>query len=222
MKKFLVSILFLVVTVFLYAQKDVTQFLDIPVDGTEAEMQQKLKAKGFNYSSYKDCFEGVFNGREVLLSIVTNGSKVYRIMLRDAVASNETNIKIRFNILCKQFERSPRYTSMMDRSQIISDDEDISYEMSVRNKRYEAVYFQKPNEVDTAAINQYVDNYIGNGMYEDLSEEQKEQLFSRVLMDCVELLYKKIVWFTIVEHYGDYYIAMYYDNEYNSANGEDL
>lgn len=37
-----------------------------------------------------------------------------------------------------------------------------------------------------------------------------------------ELLVKKTVWFRICENYGEYYIAMYYDNEYNCANGEDL
>ena len=30
------------------------------------------------------------------------------------------------------------------------------------------------------------------------------------------------VWFMIVEHAGEYYITMYYDNEYNHADGEDL
>lgn len=33
---------------------------------------------------------------------------------------------------------------------------------------------------------------------------------------------KKPVWFMISESYGEYYITMYYDNEYNKANGEDL
>lgn len=38
----------------------------------------------------------------------------------------------------------------------------------------------------------------------------------------MEMLFKKSVWFRICEQYGEYYIAMYYDNEYNQANGEDL
>ena len=32
----------------------------------------------------------------------------------------------------------------------------------------------------------------------------------------------KPVWFRICESYGEYYITMFYDNEYNHANGEDL
>ena len=37
-----------------------------------------------------------------------------------------------------------------------------------------------------------------------------------------DLISKKPVWFRIVEHYGKYYITMYYDNEYNHVDGEDL
>ena len=33
---------------------------------------------------------------------------------------------------------------------------------------------------------------------------------------------KKSVWFMISEIYGKYYITMFYDNEYNRADGEDL
>lgn len=38
----------------------------------------------------------------------------------------------------------------------------------------------------------------------------------------IELLDSKPVWFMIREHYGEYYIVMFYDNGYNKANGEDL
>ncbi len=34
--------------------------------------------------------------------------------------------------------------------------------------------------------------------------------------------YKKTVWFIIAEHYGKYYICMFYENKLNKANGEDL
>jgi hypothetical protein len=38
----------------------------------------------------------------------------------------------------------------------------------------------------------------------------------------LDIIDKKSVWFRISEYYGKYYIVMYYDNEYNHANGEDL
>ena len=49
-----------------YAQKDVTQFLDIPVDGYKPEMTQKLKSKGFTINKYsEDLFDGEFNGSKI-------------------------------------------------------------------------------------------------------------------------------------------------------------
>ena len=33
---------------------------------------------------------------------------------------------------------------------------------------------------------------------------------------------KRLVWFMISNYYGQYYITMFYDNEYNRSNGEEL
>ena len=37
-----------------------------------------------------------------------------------------------------------------------------------------------------------------------------------------DIISKKKVWFKIINSYDGYRICMYYDNEYNHANGEDL
>lgn len=74
----------------------------------------------------------------------------------------------------------------------LSDDEDIAYEMSAHDKIYEAVFYQ-----------------VSKTPEED-SDTWAEKTFN------------KPVWFRIHGRYGNYYITMYYDNEYNQANGEDL
>lgn len=61
-------------------------------------------------------------------------------MLCDAHQMDETDIKIRFNKLCQQFKNNSKYTSLDDYT--IPEDEDISYEMSVNSKRYEAIFYQ--------------------------------------------------------------------------------
>lgn len=43
-----------------------------------------------------------------------------------------------------------------------------------------------------------------------------------VAVHLFKVLEKKSVWFMIHEQYGRYKIIMYYDNEYNHSNGEDL
>lgn len=135
---FILLLLFASATV--YAQKEVTKFLGIPVDGYKSEMIQKLKAKGYKYNSTTDCLEGEFNGREVEIGVVTNNNKVYRIAIIDKVSSNESDIRIRFNTLCSQFENNSKYFGSRD--QKLPENDDISYEISVNNKRYQATYYQ--------------------------------------------------------------------------------
>ena len=136
MKNLLTVVMLFVFSTALYAQKDVTKFLGIPVDGTKTAMIQKLKAKGFTPSTWdKNILEGEFNGFDVNVHIVTNNNKVWRIMLADKITQDETGIKIRFNELCRQFENNKKYKSMTDKEQTIPDDEDLSYEMTVNNKQ---------------------------------------------------------------------------------------
>ena len=47
-------VLLLLVSVFANAQKDVTKFLGIPVDGYKSEMRRKLIDKGFTYNAQYD------------------------------------------------------------------------------------------------------------------------------------------------------------------------
>lgn len=121
------------------AQRDVTKFLGIPVDGSKTDMIQKLKSKGFDYISKSDMLTGQFNDYNVEISIVTNNNRVSRIAVFDKYTVDEAAIKIRFNKLCKQFERNSKYVSFGE--QTIPEDEDISYKMMVNNKRYEAVFY---------------------------------------------------------------------------------
>lgn len=226
MKHILLSIILLIFSEGLYAQKDVTKFLNIPVDGSKTAMIQKLKAKGFQYNNTLNCLEGEFNGKNVHLHVATNNNKVWRIMLVDATTSNESDIKIRFNRLCQQFSDSKKYMQAVLSYYPLSDEEDISYEMLVHKKRYEAVYFQLPEIADSTAITElvrsmllskYTEEQLANPT-EDINTEMRTVWFN-CLMDRRS---KKPVWFMIDEEYGRYRIIMFYDNEYNRSNGEDL
>lgn len=229
MKRLLtLSMLFICVTA-LFAQNDVTKFLGIPVDGSKSEMIQKLKAKGFRYDSELDCLKGEFNGRDSYISVVTNNDKVYRIMVRDVSGLNETNIRIRFNTLCRQFENNKKYQSVSSESYIIPEDENISYEMSVNKKRYQASYVQFPEGgIDSTTIAQEAQTFIYSKYSQEqlssFTEEQGQELMAELLQlqYMADKLDKKSVWFMIAKQYGEYYILLYYDNGYNQANGEDL
>ena len=227
MKKLLSLVLLLACSAVSYAQNEVTQFLGIPMDGSKSEMIQKLKAKGFRYDSELDCLKGEFNGRDSYISVVTNNNKVYRIMVRDVTSSSESDIRIRFNTLCRQFENNKKYQSLSSESYIIPEDENISYEMSVNKKRYQASYFQIPEGgIDSTTIMKETQSFIFSKYSQEqlssLTEEQTQELMTEVLLYMTEKFYNRSVWFMIDEMYGDYYILLYYDNEYNHADGEDL
>ena len=182
MKKLLLGVTMLLIAVIANAQTDITKFLGIPVDGTKAEILSKLREKGFksSYTMGADCLEGVFNGIDVYVSPVTNGSKVYRIGVIYKNSLDEQQIKRHFNRLCQQFANNSKYQAVAN-NQEIPESEDISYKITVNKKRYEAGFIQLP--------------YNKN----------------------------KLVWFTITENgYDKYSIAIFYDNGYNQANGEDL
>lgn len=188
-------------------------------------MIQKLKEKGFvSSASDKNILEGEFNGSQVTIHVVTTNNKVSRIGISDVNYVDETDIRIRFNRLCQQFKSNSKYTSLDDYT--IPEDEDISYEMKVNNKRYEAVFYQNPvitdsiamaNELKEILLQKYSEKELENP-----TEDIKTDITKMGVSYAMDLISKKPVWFIISDFYGKYYITMFYDNEYNRANGEDL
>lgn len=237
MKKILTFGLALMIALTVSAQKNVTRFLGIPVDGTKSEMIQKLKAKGYTYNASLDHLEGEFNGRYVNISVVTNNNKVWRIMVTDAYSTrSETEIRHRFNTLCQQFRNNEKYIPAFaiptGGYYEIGSDEDISYEIRVNDKFYEAYYYQITEaDKDTAGITEWMRTDLPDttlAKIDSLSSGEFREIMLRGLRTLFSPSYieakvsHKSVWFRIVENYGKYYIALFYDNELNKANGEDL
>ncbi len=207
MKKILTVIVLLMLVGTMQAQHQVTKFLGIPVDGTKAEMKRKLVAKGFTPKGYGDneYLEGEFNGSNVQLFIVTNHNKVYRIAVADADRVDEANIRIKYNKLIQQFEANDKYETI--RAIPIDEDTDISHEMTIRNKTFEAGFIQKSRALTT---DKNATDKTSSAVSAERTEQQDQDKF------------KRVVWFRIMENFGKYGIAIYYDNGYNEANGEDL
>lgn len=229
MKRLLFIVLAMIATITSFAQqKDVTSFLGIPVDGTVLSMKQKLVSKGFvpKKVGTNEFLEGEFNGCNVNVWIGTNNNKVYRIMLADNNTVDEAQIKIRFNNLVSQFENNKRYFSLGKYT--LSDEEDISYEMTVHNKNYEAYFYHVPDmeKTYTVALQEKVRNELLSKYTEaelkNPSEEITEEIKNTVIKIGTGLVLMKPVWFKIVRVNGEYYICMFYDNEYNRSHGEDL
>ena len=141
-------------------------------------------------------------------------------MVVDANYTDETAIRIRFNHLCQQFIENKKYIPP-DEEYMISNTEDISYEINVHNKRYQAVFYQKPESYYNDITALYSTKYTQEQIENPTDEIQNDLI--RMLSDYIEqTIINYSVWFMIDQNYGKYGILMYYDNEYNKANGEDL
>ena len=241
MKKIL-TILYLLLSLSAFSQTHVapvTKFLGIPVDGFKTQMTQKLKDKGFSYNSVKEFLTGEFNGRDVEIYIITSNNKVWRLMIRDAFPSSEAGIKIRFNTLCAQFAKNTNkymQANMGLEEYTIPEEEDISYNMSVKNKRYEASFWQITEKIDSTTFKDEATKLATK--YSDIktdsmTEEEKKDIKVKVIADVFHMLADRFsnnsVWFMISKddalysnYERPYRILMYYDNENNHSNGEDL
>lgn len=205
--------------------KEVTRFLDIPIDGSEKEMFNAIKKKGFKKTKFGDskALTGKFNDVDVIILLHTNNNKVYRVVVVDANSLGAYSIRNRYNYLCYQFENNMKYGTLGD--QTIPEDENIATEMS-KGKNYQAVFYQLP---DTKLIEQRATEKA-NSWYniDELNamdeSERRDKLTAAYASAKLELMSERPVWFTIVggDYAEGYRIAIYYENEYNKNNGSDL
>lgn len=147
MKRLITVILALFVSIAISAQtnSNVLKFMGIPVDGSKTQVIQKLEKKGFKYDSTNDCLTGQFNGwNDTHIMISTNKNKVDRIAVNTLFTLNTANIRVSYNNLLQQFNTNDKYIAS-EENEFISEDEDISYEITVHDKRYEATFYPKEN-----------------------------------------------------------------------------
>ena len=226
---FIIGILIMCSTVFGQSESTL-KFLGIPVDGSKSEMVEVLKSKGFEYDSESDFLIGDFNGKKSKIGIEENHGKVYRVVVFDANTYDAGEIRIRFNNLIHQFENNDKYFYIVP-NDIIMEDEDIHYEILVNKKQYIAEFMYNPlygnNELRDRLINEAVEEseeVIKNGKNIEFysNKDNYDRLVSSVAGLKVIQMSNSSIWFKIFEHYGKYYIGLYYDNLLNAPNGEDL
>ncbi len=233
MKKAFLLVCVLFVAFAVSAQQDITTFLGIPIDGTKKEMIAKLKEKGFEYNSEYDYLTGQFNGKDVIVSVVTNNNKVYRVAVFDENYISESDIRIRFNTLCNQFLNNKKYMCVDEDACFIPEPEnfsdEISYQMTVNKKRYQASFYQFPYDKNQYLIDYFTKNFDTSNYTQEqldaMTEEERTKLAAPYVMKAYNEAMNRSVWFMISEDeygYDKYKILMFYDNKLNESNGEDL
>lgn len=144
MKKILSLAFLLMLSLSIFAQRQVTKFLGIPVDGSRTDMIEELKDKGFTEEKYGDGLKGQFNGKDVTIYVQTNNNKVWRIAVKYGCCFDKGDIKIQYNRLIKQFSNNPRY-KVLDAEEL-TDEDDIGHEVGINKKQYEADFCQLPDD----------------------------------------------------------------------------
>ncbi len=232
MKKILFTLLLVMTSVVMVAQTNAStiKFLGIPVDGKKADFITALKSKGFTYDTRADILLGKFNGIPSIVYISENNGKVDRVIVTDDTPTrDEANIRIRYNHLISQFENLNEKYYTISSNQLIPDEEDFGYEMRIHKKRYNAVFYYNPLKDNeelakkiAEEVNSEVQTSIDSGEMVDPTEERVSQLKLIILGQKTIQATCGQVWFTISEQYGQYSIAIYYENMDNMPNGEDL
>lgn len=153
--------------------------------------------------------------RKLPYAFTENGIAMLSSVLRSPIAI-ATNIQI-----MRAFTAMRRFIAA--NAQVFQRLEVISYEMAVHDKRYSAEFLQITSEIDTIysrIIERLKTTLV---IYDSLEESEKQKLLLPMFnMECLLAFEKNKVWFMINQFYGKYFINIYYDNEYNKADGEDL
>lgn len=203
---------------------NVIHFMGVPIDGSKAKVVRGLKKQGFVRSKlYPSLLEGEFNGRDMLLHVLTHKDKVYSIALVDAMASNEVDIKIAYNTLFQQIQNNGKYI-FIGGDGLISEDENVLHKMYFDEHRYASFFYALSSEELEELVGQYM-AYIRDSYNEDelVKPSDKMQMdlkqIQGVLID--QKLQKKVT-LGIVRDSDGFKIALFYNNVHNEPKGEAL
>lgn len=178
--KRLVIIFFLVLSAtFTYGRNnEALKFLGIPVDGTKEQFITKLRSKGFTYNSYTEYCHGQFNGENVRVYVHVNHNIVDRIYVEFPITT-EKEIKNRYNRLLRQFKENHKYTDLSFNEEI-PEKEDISYEIIVKEKNYQACFsYFDPNRDQASFIDESFEilvNALSETNKDNISEDYLKEL----------------------------------------------
>lgn len=146
--------------------KGAIKFLGIPIDGSESQFAARLLDKGFTYSRVYECYKGQFNGQDVDVYLHTNHGIMDRVYVAFP-SKTEGSIKVEYNNLLDQFEKSGKYLAY-GTNKVLTDKDDLSHEILSNGKRYQASFHYYDPDKDVVS---FTDLFL-ESFSELLTEEQ--------------------------------------------------
>ena len=230
MRRFILTICVLCYCFACFGQETV-KFLDIPVDGKKSDVIAKLTQKGFRYDRETDTLEGVFNGKESTILIHENNGKVDRIMVMNVFPV--TLAKKAFNTLLEQFLSNEKFVSSENNS-LIPDDANLSNELCVNGKSYDAAFYPDPFvEGRDKSYQDYIAKTAAkraleaanDGRLLNPTEERVRALANGIANSLIINSATSFVWIRLTSldpGSSDCAICIFYDNMLNQVHGNDL
>ena len=164
----------------LWGQKEVTTFMDIPIDGPVESFISDLQKKGFKYmpeNNYKNAhmLEGVFNGQWAQIAVLADRNKVLSVGVIINVEGAE-NAKLQFNSLHAQMARNWKYYNCQEPIvPFIADDVDIEHELRYKKTDFRASFFQVlTNSAQVKALKEWKKSLGSNPDNHSIEEKDKE------------------------------------------------
>lgn len=136
------------------AQREVTEFMGIPVDGPIHEMKANLLKKGFVPAETlgNNIMTGEFNGRNVMLSIYGHKGQTYSVNVMIHVSGVE-NAKVLANLFYMQLSQSCKYLSAKGiKDSFIADDEGGDRNIFLNAKAYYETFYQVFTDSDDLSM----------------------------------------------------------------------
>ena len=140
MKKFILTFITTFCLSFIGFCQNTITFKGIPIDGSINDFSTSLEKLGYENIEDEDdvVFYGEFNGQKSFINPQTVNNKVWRVAIIDAKSTDKNSIIARFNELFNQFMDNPKYA--YSEGSFIDNDEDINYNILVKNFRYDATF----------------------------------------------------------------------------------
>ena len=182
------------------------------------EQIEKIKTKGFVYNSHLNCLEGQFNGKDAMVLVVDNHGLAYRVCVVYPEIS-EYRIRTEYNNLLYLLNQNNKYIPI-DKNEEIADKENISYEIQIHNKQYEAYFYYISPDIFTSEQIKIIHDNL------NILKNPTEEI--DIDKETIEVLKKFIssangkVWLRIQPFGINYLLGIIYDNLENAPYGEDL
>lgn len=109
MKKLVLVLTIILLSINVFGQIKPIEFLGIPVGGSVNYVRSQLENKGFVYIDEYDTFHGKFDGQDVGVKIMSNKGRVWRIVVLYETSSNKSMIQARYNHVYNSFVNNGKY-----------------------------------------------------------------------------------------------------------------